>query len=245
MILIKKEDQCIFEFPRKVNEILWYSIMRYYDIKKKVYKDSAFFGDNPDYIIDTPTFCVRAYNWNEADENISKDNIKDFLYNHNNDWHFWHKPSGLKIQWYKYPLRDAYINMKIGSDKLEDVLYDCQNSLHPRFTHGIDEWWNDAFFYSNDMIISLAETDAFQAVIDKNFNCCLLKNGDMYAHRIESEVNKWELDTCGMVSHAKVFPQTSYGYIDKRLGVDAEKCKKVVSLLCGNNNKEDNNETLG
>lgn len=228
-MVIKVTPTCEIEFGRKVGETLWYAIMLYYDVKNEKYVDSTVFGDNPDYVIDTPTFCVRAYNWHEPDDANYKDT--NDLFNHNNEWHFWHKPSGFKIQWYKYPLRDAYSNMQISHEQFWDILYDCQNHLHPQFTHMIDKWWEETFFYTNDMVVPLAGPDGIQVVTDKKFNCCNLKNGDMYIHRINEG---WELSLCGVVEHAKVFPQTLWGYIDRKRGIDAKDCIKVVSLLCGN-----------
>ena len=86
--------------------------------------------DGNDY--ENDTFIVRSYNWVDEDAN---------------DWHFWHKPSGLKIEWYKYPLRGFEANMKITDDQFLDVLRDCTNSMEDgkavRFLHDIRRWWAD------------------------------------------------------------------------------------------------------
>lgn len=77
------------------------------------------------------TFAVRSYDWSEE----------------NNDWHFWHKPSGLKVEWYKYPLRSFEANMDITDEQFLNVLWDCTNSmeedrnLSTRFFHQVDKWW--------------------------------------------------------------------------------------------------------
>ena len=86
--------------------------------------------DGNDY--ENDTFAVRSYNWVDEDAN---------------DWHFWHKPSGLKIEWYKYPLRGFEVNMEITDDQFLDVLRDCTNSMEDgkavRVLHDIRRWWAD------------------------------------------------------------------------------------------------------
>lgn len=80
--------------------------------------------------LENDTFAVRSYNWVDDDAN---------------DWHFWHKPSGLKVEWYKYPLRGFSTNMEITDAQFLDVLRDCQNSLEEgkqlKILHSFDKWW--------------------------------------------------------------------------------------------------------
>lgn len=81
------------------------------------------------------TFKVRPYSWDD-----------DY---HDNSYHFWHKPSNIKIQWYKYPLRGSICNKNITADQFVDVLYDCRNSLETgsiKIIHDVDRWWD-----SNDV----------------------------------------------------------------------------------------------
>lgn len=42
---------------------------------------------------------------------------------------FWYKPTGLKIEWYKYPLRDSYINQEIKLRDFMDIIDECIKSL--------------------------------------------------------------------------------------------------------------------
>jgi hypothetical protein len=42
---------------------------------------------------------------------------------------FHHKKSGLKIMWYKYPLRDSYSNQRLTAKLLTEVMEDCLKSL--------------------------------------------------------------------------------------------------------------------
>ena len=80
------------------------------------------------------TFAVRSYNWSDEEEL--------------NDWHLWHKPSGFRLAWYKYPLRGFAANMSISDAQFLDILRDCQNSLDKEknvkvhVMHGFDPWWN-------------------------------------------------------------------------------------------------------
>ena len=77
------------------------------------------------------TFAVHSYDWEDED---------------NNEWHFWHKPSGLKVQWYKYPLRGFEANMYITDDQFLDALRDCTNSMEDgkrfKVLHEVRKWWN-------------------------------------------------------------------------------------------------------
>ena len=120
-----KSDKCDIPFEREVNEVLW----NYTMILKSKWENIL--GNNGhDY--ENDTFMVRSYNWGLDDESDAK-----------NEYHFLHKPSGFKLQWYKYPLRDPYVNMDISHEQFLDILRDCTNSIHPNFTYAINEWWKD------------------------------------------------------------------------------------------------------
>ena len=120
-----KSDKCDIPFERSINEVLW----NYTMVLKSKWEDIL--GNNGhDY--ENDTFMVRSYDWGLDDEANKK-----------NEYHFWHKPSGFKLQWYKYPLRDPYVNMDISHEQFLDVLRDCTNSIHPNFTYAINEWWKD------------------------------------------------------------------------------------------------------
>lgn len=120
-----KSDKCDIPFERSTNEVLW----NYTMVLKSKWEDIL--GNNGhDY--ENDTFMVRSYNWGLDDESDAK-----------NEYHFWHKPSGFKLQWYKYPLRDPYVNMDISHEQFLDILRDCTNSIHPNFTYAINEWWKD------------------------------------------------------------------------------------------------------
>ena len=82
-------------------------------------------GDVDEYF-ENDTYIAKPYDWSEYD---------------NNDWHFYHKPSGLKIQWYKYPLRGAMWNMELTHEQFLDVLYDCRSSRYKNITWDHDKWW--------------------------------------------------------------------------------------------------------
>lgn len=62
------------------------------------------------------TFTVMRYYWGE-DEEISE--LPNFIY----------KPLGFKLNWYKYPLRDSYMNQDISFDEFKSILSNCLNSL--------------------------------------------------------------------------------------------------------------------
>ena len=108
-------SECKYTFERAVNQILWYS----------VFDDSTPYGTDGNNF-ESDTFKVKCYNWNNEDDN---------------DYHFWHKPSGFKLCWYKYPLRSPMANMEITHEQFLDILRDCHNSLKKGFYYSIDCWW--------------------------------------------------------------------------------------------------------
>ena len=116
-----EENYMPYDIDRKVWQILWDAIMTPYG-----------FG-NGGRKYDNDVFEHRPYSWNDDDGMI-------------NDYHFHHKPSGLKIQWYKYPLRGALCNMEITDNQFVDVLYDCVNSLQDmmpiKIIHDREAWWD-------------------------------------------------------------------------------------------------------
>lgn len=120
-----QSSQCDIPFERDVNEVLW----NYTMILKSKWENIL--GNNGhDY--ENDAFMVRSYDWGLNDESDKR-----------NEYHFWHKPSGFKLQWYKYPLRDPYVNMDISHEQFLDVLRDCMNSVHPNYLTQITEWWKD------------------------------------------------------------------------------------------------------
>lgn len=119
-------DKCLYQFERNVNETLWYSIMKW---NNNNCGDT--YGDNPDHTFENEVFTVKSYDWNEED---------------NNEWHFWHKPSGFKLQWYKYPLRIPFVNKNITHEQFYAILHDCMNSVHSNFTVAINKWWEENLY---------------------------------------------------------------------------------------------------
>jgi hypothetical protein len=108
-------------FNRGVNEELFYHWLG------KCYEDLNLVYEND-------TFMIRRYDYREDDEVGT------------NEYHFYHKPSGLKIYWYKYPFRASASNMDITYDQFREVLIDCRNSLEERIVYDIISgpyWWEN------------------------------------------------------------------------------------------------------
>lgn len=68
------------------------------------------------HVFENDTFIIRPYYWGDDEEEAEKPN---FVY----------KPTGLEIQWYKYPMRDAYSNQNISIKTFKDILTECANSM--------------------------------------------------------------------------------------------------------------------
>ena len=116
-----------YPMEREVNQIIWAKFM-------------GDLGQDWDHVMQNDTFEVRAYSWYDYDEeNDSEDS---------NLWHFWHKPSGLKIAWYKYPLRGCICNKHgLSHEFFLEVMKDCWNSMQGdqsvKITYDVNEWWSD------------------------------------------------------------------------------------------------------
>lgn len=53
---------------------------------------------------------------------------------HDEDCHvvlpnFYHYRTGLKVQWYKYPLRDSYMNIDLDEEQWKEIIDECLQSL--------------------------------------------------------------------------------------------------------------------
>lgn len=122
-------EVCDIRMERQVNQILWGEVM-------------GDLGHNWDRTYANDTFEVRAYDWADADDD-------------SNAWHFWHKPSGFKLEWYKYPLRSPYANMNITHEQFLNILYDCHNSMQEgkrcRVLYGVVKWWEGDGFDEDEV----------------------------------------------------------------------------------------------
>lgn len=114
-----------YHVNRKVWQILWEATL-----------GEKGFGYHGEYFTNN-TFEYKPYRWDDWDDDVVQ----------YNEYHFWHKPSGFKIQWYKYALRGAYCNMDITDSQFVDILRDCVNSLQPkegfRVIYDVDKWWEN------------------------------------------------------------------------------------------------------
>lgn len=109
---VHEDTGCSHIFSREVNQVLWNNYM--FDVGVEV-------GYEND------TFAIKPYDWSDEDDN---------------DWNFWHKPSGFKLSWYKYPLRSARSNVTIDFERFEEILIDCYNSRHPNTSYSLPfPWW--------------------------------------------------------------------------------------------------------
>ena len=61
-------------------------------------------------------FAVRPYYWGDDPDEATKPNFE-------------YKPTGLAINWYKYPMRDAYINRDINMHEFREILETCEKSM--------------------------------------------------------------------------------------------------------------------
>lgn len=138
---------CDLPMERMVNQTLWHSIMGEIEDKNQFEND---------------TFAVKAYNWADGEEGI-------------NDWHFWHKPSGFKMAWYKYPLRGVCSNMEITHEEFYAVLQDSMNSIRKSWRDAtFTPWWEKENFVDSKIKFKKMKQDIFEFCEDNEIEDTLL-----------------------------------------------------------------------
>lgn len=130
----------MYSMERRVNQIVWAYFM------KDVDEDVRFEND---------TYIIKPYDWSNKDDNV---------------WNFYHKPSGLKVQWYKYPLRSPYSNMEITNEQWWDVLADCYNSTSDLITYDHNKWWENGFLDDKLIRATLSEYAPIEVLADYVLN---------------------------------------------------------------------------
>ena len=73
--------------------------------------------DSKEWEFKNDTFIIRPYYWGDDDDKAA---LPNFVY----------KPTGLEINWYKYPMRDAYSNQDIDIETFKTIMKDCERSMH-------------------------------------------------------------------------------------------------------------------
>lgn len=58
-------------------------------------------------------------------EVFENNTFKIIPYNDDSEWNFYHKPTGIKIEWYKHVSSFEYINKKISYDEWQKIVQDC------------------------------------------------------------------------------------------------------------------------
>lgn len=125
------KSELIFPMERCVNETVWFRFM------DEIINESEKFSNR---ILDNDVFTLKPYDWSDEDDN---------------EWHFYHKPSGLKVQWYKYPLRSPIANMTISHEQFYAVVVDCYNTYWTNkkviYSYGLaGKWWEIKRGNNND-----------------------------------------------------------------------------------------------
>lgn len=128
--------------PRFVNQDLFFQILPEFgdgyepsEVKNKVYEIFE-----KTYKYENNTFKIHKYDW---------DDTKRYANDIEKDPCFYHKPSGFKMTWYKYPLRDVEANMKLTSEQFASILYDVRESIdnenghHITYDIGNEKWWKN------------------------------------------------------------------------------------------------------
>ena len=72
--------------------------------------------DNKERTFENDVFIIRPYYWGDDEEEAQLPN-------------FVHKATNLEINWYKYPMRDAYSNQDIDIKTFKTIINECSQSL--------------------------------------------------------------------------------------------------------------------
>lgn len=113
----KKSEYCNIPLNRMSNQCIWF-----YTLPPEISK--------PEEEFDNGVFVVRPYYWGEEEEK--------------NDYHFYHRPSGFKMAWYKYPLRGVEANMEVTAEEFYAIVQDCANSISGSMSYlTFPRWWED------------------------------------------------------------------------------------------------------
>ena len=102
-----------FEVPRKEFEDLLLPFMEEIGIGLRGYDKEM---DETCATYDNEVFTIRPYYWGDEEE-IMK--LPNFVY----------KPTNFQMQWYKYPLRDSYMNQNINVKQFKDIIKKCKYSI--------------------------------------------------------------------------------------------------------------------
>lgn len=92
------------EYLDRQESQLW----KYSKIDKSEMGDSTYFEND--------TFIIRPYYWGDDDDIVTYPN---FVY----------KPTNFQLSWYKYPLRDSYMNQDITKQELDSIMMSCAKSI--------------------------------------------------------------------------------------------------------------------
>jgi hypothetical protein len=86
-------------------------------------------GLSPYQEFESDVFTIFPYWWGECDKEIACSKCDKLEECPEHKPNFVYKPTGLEIDWYKYPLRDSYSNQEITKKMLVKIVFDCLKSL--------------------------------------------------------------------------------------------------------------------
>ena len=102
-----------FEVPRYEFEDILLPLMEEVGVGLRGYDRDM---DETYATFDNDVFTIRPYYWGE-DDKIAQ--LSNFVY----------KPTNFQIQWYKYPLRDSYMNQDISVEQFKEIIENCKKSI--------------------------------------------------------------------------------------------------------------------
>ena len=112
------------EFPiddrEAYQDIFWKHFEPYFDyhmhpIKDESYYDGKYLTDLGGY--ENDVFMANPYYWGDDEEIAEKPN---FIY----------KPLGIELSYYKYPLRDSYLNKEMSLEEFDAMCRACADSIN-------------------------------------------------------------------------------------------------------------------
>ena len=102
-----------YEVPREEFEDILISFLNELGLGDSGYDGQS---DETYATFDNEIFTIRPYYWGDNEE---IEELPNFVF----------KPTDFQIQWYKYPLRDSYMNREIDVEQFKEIINECRKSV--------------------------------------------------------------------------------------------------------------------
>lgn len=102
-----------------------------FDLMDTIQKDCSPYGTD----FENDVFTMSRYWWGDCSCGADAEDMSDeYIVIHKSDCglvrpNFFYKPTGYKLMWYKYAMRDAYANQKLTPKQFREMMDKCIESV--------------------------------------------------------------------------------------------------------------------